>query len=80
MAIAAAVSLSPTVADLPIRGGEVVRIVFRCAFYVDRVARTLDTFDPESTSKNWIYVVLNEQEQTVRDRLEAAQPSHVSHA
>jgi hypothetical protein len=46
--------------------------VFRCAFRVDRVARTLDVFDPESPWKNWIYVILNESEQKVRDQLEAA--------
>lgn len=55
-----------------------VRIAFRCALLVDRIARTLDTFDPESTAKNWIYVLLNESEQTVRDELENAQPSSVS--
>ena len=76
--VAAAVSLSPSVGDLSARGVEIVRVTFRCALHVDRIARTLDTFDPESTSKNWIYVLLNESEQRVRDELEAAQPSHVS--
>ena len=76
--VAAAVSLSPTIGDLSARGVEVVRVTFRCAFCVDRIARTLDTFDPDSKSKNWIYVLLNESEQQVRDELEAAQLSHVS--
>ena len=71
-------SLSPTIGDLLAQGVEVVRITFRCAFSVDRIARTLDTFDPEATSNNWIYVLLNESEQRVRDELDAAQPSHVS--
>ena len=75
--VAAAVSLSPSVGDLSARGVEVVRVTFRCALCVDRIARTLDTFDLESTSKNWIYVLLDESEQRVRDELEAAQPSHV---
>ena len=76
--VAAGVSLSPTIWDLSARGVEVVRITFRCAFCVDRIARTLDTFDPESASKNWIYVLLNESEQRVREELEATQLSHVS--
>ena len=71
-------SLSPTIGDLSARGVEVVRVTFRCAFCVDRIARELDTFDPESTAKNWIYVLLNESEQRVRDELDAAQPSNVS--
>ena len=76
--IGAAVSLSPSVGDISARGVEVVRIAFRCALNVDRVARTLDTFDPETKFKNWIYVLLNESEQRVRDELEFAQPNHVS--
>ena len=76
--VAAAVSLSPSVGDISARGVEVVRIAFRCVLCVDRIARTLDTFDPEFTYKNWIYVLLNESEQRVRDELEIAQPSHVS--
>ena len=76
--VAAAVSLSPSIGDLSARAVEVVRVTFRCALCVDRIARTLDTFDPESTSKNWIYVLLDESEQRVRDELATAQPSHVS--
>ena len=76
--VAAAVSLSPSIGDLSARGVEVVRLTFRCALCVDRIARTLDTFDLESTHKNWIYVLLNESEQRVKDELETAQPSHVS--
>ena len=64
--------------ELLARGVEVVRVTFRCAVCNDRIARTLDTFDPELTSKNWIYVILNESEQRVRDELQKAQPSHVS--
>ena len=75
--VAAAVSLCPTIWDLPARGAEVVRIVFRCAFHVDRVARMLDTFDPESPSTNWIYVILNSTEEAVREHLHAAQQSNV---
>ena len=75
--VATAVSLSPSIGDLSARGVEVVRVTFRCALRVDRIARTLDTFDLESTSKNWIYVLLDESEQRVRDELETAQPSHV---
>ena len=76
--VAAAASLSPNLGELSARGVEVVRITFRCALLVDSIARTLDTFSPESTSKNWIYVLLNENEQRVRDELEIAQPSNVS--
>ena len=73
-----AVGLSPSILDLPEVGAEVVRLAFRCAFHVDRVARTLEVFDPESPWKHWIYVILNESEQNVRDQLEAAKFSNVS--
>ena len=53
-------------------------VAWRCAMGVDRVARTLDTFDLENKHKNWIYVLLNESEQRVRGELDNAQPSHVS--
>lgn len=76
--MAAAASLSPSIGELSARGVELVRIAFRCALLVDRIARTLDTFDPESTAKNWIYVLINESEQMVRNELENAQPSNVS--
>ena len=76
--VAAAVSMSPSIGELSARGVEVVRITFRCALLVDGIARTLDTFDVESTAQNWIYVLLNEDEQRVRDELEKAQPSNVS--
>jgi hypothetical protein len=72
------VSLSSSILDLPEIGAEVVRLVFRCAFCTDRVARTLDVFDPESPRKSWIYVILNESEQNVRDQLEAAKFDNVS--
>jgi hypothetical protein len=64
--------------DLAEIGAEVVPLVFRCAFRVDRVARTLDVFDPESPWKNWIYVILNESEQKVRHQLETAKLGSVS--
>jgi len=76
--VAAAVGLSPSISDLPEVGAEVVRLVFRCAFHVDRVARTLDVFDPNSPPNNWIYVILNESEQAVSDQLEAAKLASVS--
>jgi Starter unit:ACP transacylase in aflatoxin biosynthesis len=76
--VAATVSLSASISDLAEVGAEVVPLVFRCAFHVDRVARTLDVFDPESLWKNWIYVILNESEQNVRHQLEAAKLGNVS--
>ena len=76
--IAATLSLSPSILDLAKIGPEVVPLVLRCAFRVDRVARTLDVFDPESPWKNWIYVILNESEQNVRHQLETAKLGNVS--
>lgn len=71
-------SLSPSILGLAEIGAEVVSLTFRCAFRVDRVARTLDVFDPESSWKNWIYVILNESEQNVRHQLEIAKLGNVS--
>jgi len=76
--VAATVSLSPSILDLAEIGAEVVPLVFRCAFLVDRVARTLDVIDPESPWKNWIYVILNESEQKVRHQLETSKLGGVS--
>jgi hypothetical protein len=72
------VSLSPSILGLAEIGAEVVPLVFRCAFRVDRVARTLDVFDLEAPSKNWIYVILNESEQKVRHELDTAKLGNVS--
>jgi hypothetical protein len=75
--VAATVSLSPSILDLTEIGAEVVRLVFRCAFCTHRVARMLHVFDPESPWKNWIYVILNESEQNVRNQLKAAKLCNV---
>jgi hypothetical protein len=76
--VAATVSLSPSILDLAEIGADVVPLVFRCAYRVDRVASAPDVVDPESPWKNWIYVILNESEQEVRHQLETANLGNVS--
>ncbi|KAK8858989.1 polyketide synthase [Apiospora arundinis] len=54
----AAISLSPTLADLPLAGAEVIRVAFRLGVLVDEVSQNLQ---PRSTDAgpgdSWAYVV-----------------------
>jgi monodictyphenone polyketide synthase len=56
----AAVSLSPTVADLPLAGAEVVRVAFRLGVLVDEVSQNLQPRRPSTEAgrgDSWAYVV-----------------------
>jgi hypothetical protein len=55
----AAVSLSPTLADVPFAGAEVVRVAFRLGVLVDAVSQNLQLrqLSEASSGDSWAYVV-----------------------
>lgn len=52
----AAVSLAPTLKDLPDTAAESVRVAFRLGRYVDEISRKIESLDPENPL-SWAYVV-----------------------
>ena len=52
-------SLSPTLADVPFAGAEVVRLAFRLGVLVDEVSQNLQPRDTTSTGSpdSWAYVI-----------------------
>jgi hypothetical protein len=55
----AAVSLSPTLVDIPVAGAQVVRIAFRLGVLVDEVSQNLQPRDLNNTGTpdTWAYVI-----------------------
>lgn len=54
-----AVSLSSTLADLPLAGGDAVRLAFRLGIHVLGVSENLEARDLSETPDTWAYVVHN---------------------
>ncbi|KAF4206983.1 hypothetical protein CNMCM8927_004078 [Aspergillus lentulus] len=54
-----AVSLSPTLADLPLAGAEVVRVAFRLGVLVADVSQNLEPADAAGDRGSWAYVIPN---------------------
>ncbi|KAK2767075.1 Atrochrysone carboxylic acid synthase Agnpks1 [Arachnomyces sp. PD_36] len=52
-----AVSLAPTLADIPIAGAEVVRVAFRLGVLVDQISQNLEPRDLTGSPETWAYVV-----------------------
>nr|APX43975.1 polyketide synthase [Pestalotiopsis microspora] len=52
-----AVSIAPTLADIPTVGAEVVRIAFRLGVHVDEVSHNLEPRDPNGQPDSWAYVL-----------------------
>ncbi|KAL7925621.1 polyketide synthase-like protein [Trichoderma austrokoningii] len=53
----AAVSLAPTLGDLPVVGAEVIRVAFRLFVLVDQVSQNLQPKPSEGTGDSWAYIV-----------------------
>lgn len=53
----AAVSLAPTLGDIPVVGAEVVRVAFRLVVLVDQVSQNLQPKPVEGTGDSWAYIV-----------------------
>ncbi|KAG6358778.1 hypothetical protein INS49_012297 [Diaporthe citri] len=69
---AAAVSMAPTLADLPIAGAEAVRVAFRLGVMVDEVSRNLQHRSEGNTrGDSWAYVVLDTVVEEVQRELDA---------
>ncbi|KUJ13605.1 ketoacyl-synt-domain-containing protein [Mollisia scopiformis] len=69
----AAVSLSATLADIPIAGAEVVRIAFRLGILVDEVSQNLQPRDltDKSSPDMWAYVIPDVQPDVVQKELDS---------
>lgn len=53
----AAVSLAPTLGDIPIIGAEVVRVAFRLVVLVNEVSQNLQPSPVDGTGDSWAYIV-----------------------
>jgi hypothetical protein len=76
----AAISLSPTLNDLPLAGAEVVRIAFRLGILVHRVSEHLQPHTPTESGPgdSWAYVVPNVAATRVQLELDAIHTKEVS--
>lgn len=68
----AAVSLAPTVADLPLSGAQVVRQAFRLGVLVDEISQNLQPRDLTDTSAPdpWAYVLPDVSAEAVQKELD----------
>ncbi|KAI0121114.1 putative polyketide synthase [Xylariales sp. AK1849] len=73
----AAVSISPTLADMPLAGAEVIRVAFRLGVLVDEVSKTLQPRSHDGgPGDSWAYVipdVMAEEVQNELDMMQAAE-------
>ncbi|KAJ5431569.1 hypothetical protein N7445_009301 [Penicillium cf. griseofulvum] len=68
----AAVSLSPTLGDVPLAGAEVIRIAFRLGVLVDEVSQNLHPRSVDSgLASSWAYVVAGVVEDAVQAELDS---------
>jgi Starter unit:ACP transacylase in aflatoxin biosynthesis len=76
----AAISLSPTVADIPFAGAEVVRIAFRLGVLVDEISQNLQPRDLTGTGSpdTWAYVIPDVLVDDVQKELDAIHTREVS--
>ena len=75
----AALSLAPTVSDLPQAGAQVVRQAFRLGVLVDDVSQNLQPRDLNDTSTpdSWAYVLPDVSAEEVQAELDAVQKKEV---
>ena len=74
----AAVSLSPTLPDIPLAGAEVVRIAIRLGVLVDELSQNLEPRDVGGSPDSWAWVVTEVTEALVQKELDASQARNVS--
>lgn len=67
---AAAVTVSPTLSELPKLGAEAIRIVFRMGVLVHQTSQCIEAQEPESEPHSWAAAVMDLEEETVRKELE----------
>ena len=75
----AAVSLAPTLADLPLTGAQVIRQAFRLGVLVDEVSQYLEPRDPieSGTPDTWAYVLPDVAVDDVQNELNAIHAKEV---
>ncbi|KAF1957831.1 putative polyketide synthase [Byssothecium circinans] len=66
-----AVSLSSTLADLPLAGADAVRLTFRLGIHVQSVSENLEARDLSDTPDTWAYVVHNVDPDAAQEELDA---------
>lgn len=66
-----AISLAPTIADLPSSGAEAVRLAFRLGIHVQGVSENLEPRDLSEAPYTWAYVVHNVGQEVVQNELNA---------
>ena len=75
-----AVSLAPTLEDLPMSGAEAIRIAFRLGVRVSEVSQNLEPVDEEDDSPDsWAYVVNDILPEEAQRELDDRQAKDVSH-
>ena len=76
----AAVSVAPTVADLPLAGAQVIRQAFRLGVLVDEVSENLQPRDLANsvTPDSWAYVLTDVAADEVQQELNAVHTKEVS--
>jgi hypothetical protein len=76
----AAVSLSPTLADFPLAGAEVVRLAFRLGVLVDEVSQNLQPRDLTGSGSpdSWAYIVSDVTADDVQKELDTIHAREVS--
>jgi monodictyphenone polyketide synthase len=75
--VSAALSVAPTLADLPLAGAEVIRIAFRLGVLVHEMSQNLEPRDFEGHSESWAYVVPDVSAADVQDELDAIKAREV---
>lgn len=68
-----AVSLSSTLADLPLAGADAVRLAFRMDIHVQGVSKNLKARDLSKSPDTWAYVVHNVDPTAIQNELDALQ-------
>ena len=74
----AAVSLSPTLADIVLAGAEVVRVAFRLGVVVDEVSQNLEPRDLTGSPDSWAFVVPDVAVDDVQKELDSIHTGEVS--
>jgi monodictyphenone polyketide synthase len=72
------VSLSPSLADIPLAGAEVVRVAFRLGVLVDEVSQNLEPRGLSGSPDTWASVVPNVEAGDVQAVLDAIHAREVS--
>lgn len=75
----AAVAISPTLADLPLSGAEVIRVAFRLGVQVNEVSRNLQPQHNDiGPGDSWAYVIPDAVAEEVQSELDAIHAADVS--